>query len=125
MQIDAYLRRIMAEIDALFKAFADETRLRILNLLSREELCVNDIAKTLKLNQSKVSRHLTYLRYAGLVKAHRHGTRAFYAFENPTSRLKKILLDHFKKGIFEEVNIMKNDLIRLKTLKLKKGGFKE
>lgn len=115
----------MAEIDALFKAFADETRLRILNLLSRGELCVNDIAKTLKVSQSKISRHLAYLRYAGFVKTHKHGAHAFYAFENPNSRLKKILLDHFRKGIFEEVNIMKNDLIRLKTLKLKKGGFKE
>lgn len=112
----------MAEIDALFKAFADETRLRILNLLSKDELCVNDIARALKLNQSKVSRHLTYLRYAGLVRAHRHGTHAFYEFENATSRLKKILLDHFRKGIFEEVKIMKDDVMRLKTFKIKKGG---
>jgi len=46
----------------LFKALADETRLRILNLLVRGELCVCDIMTVLDIGQSKVSRHLACLR---------------------------------------------------------------
>ena len=51
----------------IFRAFADETRLRILNLLSEGELCVCDVMGVLREPQSKVSRHLSYLRQAGLV----------------------------------------------------------
>ncbi len=52
-----------------FKALGDNTRLRILALLFYGELCVCDITETLNLPQSTVSRHLSYLRNAGLVKS--------------------------------------------------------
>lgn len=52
-----------------FKALGDNTRLRILALLFSGELCVCDITETLNLPQSTVSRHLSYLRNAGLVKS--------------------------------------------------------
>jgi len=55
----------------LFKALGDPTRLRILALLFSGELCVCDITETLNLPQSTVSRHLAYLRNAGLVKSQR------------------------------------------------------
>ncbi|HEX9779019.1 MAG TPA: metalloregulator ArsR/SmtB family transcription factor, partial [Geopsychrobacteraceae bacterium] len=51
----------------LFKALSDETRLRILALLQAGELCVCDLMAILDLPQSTVSRHLAYLRNAGLV----------------------------------------------------------
>ncbi len=58
------------KVDLLFRAFSDRTRLRILNLLvGREEICVCDFMTVLDLPQAKVSRHLAYLRKAGLVAA--------------------------------------------------------
>jgi ArsR family transcriptional regulator len=56
------------KVDLIFRAFADRTRLRILNLLrERDEICVCDLMRVLDLPQAKVSRHLAYLRKAGLV----------------------------------------------------------
>lgn len=61
-----------------FKALADETRLRILALLLEGELCVCDLMAILDLPQSTVSRHLAYLRNAGLVEDRRQGVWMFY-----------------------------------------------
>jgi ArsR family transcriptional regulator len=63
----------------LFKALADETRLRILNLLVQGELCVCDIMAVLDIGQSKASRHLAYLRNVGLVDDRRNGVWMYYA----------------------------------------------
>jgi ArsR family transcriptional regulator len=62
----------------LFKALADETRLRILALLAEGELCVCDLMATLDLPQSTISRHLAYLRNAGLVEDRRQGVWMYY-----------------------------------------------
>jgi ArsR family transcriptional regulator, arsenate/arsenite/antimonite-responsive transcriptional repressor len=64
--------------DALFKGFADPTRLRILNLLAAGELCVCDIVEILGVAQPTVSRHLAYLRRSGLVSATRDWKFAHY-----------------------------------------------
>ena len=57
----------IADLDLLFRGFADPTRIRILNLLVPGELCVCDLVELLDLPQSTVSRHLRYLHRAGLV----------------------------------------------------------
>ena len=63
----------------LFKALADETRLKILWLLmGQEELCVCDIMGVLGITQSKASRHLRYLFNAGLVTDRREGLWMYY-----------------------------------------------
>ena len=67
----------------LFKALADETRLRILNLLAHGELCVCDIMSVLEIGQSKASRHLAYLRNAGLVDDRRNGAWMYYSLSRP------------------------------------------
>lgn len=64
--------------DALFKGFADPTRLRILNVLTVGELCVCDIVEILDVAQPTVSRHLAYLRRSGLVTATRDWKFAHY-----------------------------------------------
>lgn len=64
--------------DALFKGFADPTRLRILNVLAAGELCVCDIVEILEIAQPTVSRHLAYLRRSGLVSATRDWKFAHY-----------------------------------------------
>ena len=53
-------------VDLVFRAFSDRTRLRILHLLRGGELCVCDLVKVLDVPQPKASRHLAYLRRAGL-----------------------------------------------------------
>ena len=73
----------LADLQALFKGFADPIRIRILNLLAAGELCVCDIGDILKLPQSSVSRHLAYLRRAGLVAAERAGKFAHYRLAEP------------------------------------------
>ena len=62
----------------LFKALADATRLRILRLLMAGEVCVCDIHETLRIPQAKASRHLAYLRRAGLVTTRREGLWIHY-----------------------------------------------
>jgi ArsR family transcriptional regulator, arsenate/arsenite/antimonite-responsive transcriptional repressor len=62
----------------VFQALGDETRLRILGLLLTGEVCVCDIHDSLKISQPKASRHLAYLRRAGLVTARRDGLWMHY-----------------------------------------------
>jgi ArsR family transcriptional regulator len=65
-------------VDAMFRAFSDRTRLRILNMLRTGETCVCDLQAVLEVPQPKVSRHLAYLRKAGLVKARKEGLWSYY-----------------------------------------------
>ena len=68
----------LTQLEELFKALADATRLRILRLLMAGEVCVCDIHDTLKIPQAKASRHLAYLRRAGLVTTRREGLWVHY-----------------------------------------------
>jgi ArsR family transcriptional regulator len=70
--------RQLMEMESLFKALADATRLRILGLLLAGEVCVCDIHESLKIPQSKASRHLAYLRRSGLVETRREGLWVHY-----------------------------------------------
>ena len=66
------------QLEAVFKALADKTRLRILALLGNNEVCVCHLHDTLALPQPTVSRHLAYLRRAGLVDVRRDGVWMHY-----------------------------------------------
>ena len=66
------------DLDAVFKGFADPTRIRILSLLAAGELCVCDIVDILGLPQPAISRHLAYLRRTGLVEVTRDAKFAHY-----------------------------------------------
>ena len=71
----------------LFGAFANQTRLRILNLLhERKEICVCDLCEVLGEPQPKVSRHLAVLRGARLVDVRAEGKWKFYALAQPRVR---------------------------------------
>ena len=62
----------------LLKALADDTRLRVVALLSRGELCVCNIAAALDISQPNASQHLTVLRNAGVVDSRRKGSWMYY-----------------------------------------------
>src|SRR4029078_8853672 len=68
----------LTELENLFKALGDATRLRILGLLLTGEVCVCHIHESLRIPQSKASRHLAYLRRAGLVETRRDGLWIHY-----------------------------------------------
>jgi ArsR family transcriptional regulator len=67
----------------LFAALADRTRLRILNLVRRREVCVCYFVSILGETQPKISRHLAYLRRAGIVSARREGKWIHYSLARP------------------------------------------
>ena len=69
--------------EQFFRALADRTRLRLLNLLRTEEVCVCFFVETLKTNQPKISRHLAYLRRAGIVGVRREGQWMHYRIVEP------------------------------------------
>jgi ArsR family transcriptional regulator len=69
----------IAQLEAVLKALADGTRLRILGLLTTGEVCVCHIHESLKISQPKASRHLAYLRRTGLVTTRREGLWVYYS----------------------------------------------
>ena len=72
-----------ADKELFFRALADRTRLRLLNLLGNDEVCVCFFVEILKTNQPKISRHLAYLRRAGIVDARREGQWMHYRIVEP------------------------------------------
>ncbi len=67
------------DISQVLKALADPNRLRILNLLHEQTLCVCDLENILNLNQSNLSRHLATLRHAGMVSAEKKALFTYYS----------------------------------------------
>ena len=70
-------------MDRFFRAFADHTRLRLLNLMREDEVCVCFFTEILGTHQPKISRHLAYLRRAGIVSARREGQWMHYKICEP------------------------------------------
>lgn len=71
------------EMEKLFVALADKTRLRLLNLMRRNEVCVYFFTEVLSESQPKISRHLAFLRNAGIVEARRDGKWMHYRICEP------------------------------------------
>jgi ArsR family transcriptional regulator len=69
----------LKQLACLFKALGDATRLRLINLLHAQSLCVGDLQELLGLSQPLVSRQLAVLRGANLVRTHRQGPRVYYS----------------------------------------------
>ena len=93
----------------ILNALADETRLRILNLLNQNELCVCDIMRVLKEPQSKVSRHLSYLRRTGLVEARRKRLWMHYRLTRSKVKIYSALLKNSKLAEFKkDIKFLKN-----------------
>src|SRR5688572_27641852 len=81
-------------VDRMFRAFSDRTRLRILHLLrGGAELCVCDLVGVIGAPQPKVSRHLAYLRKAGLVRARKQGLWSYYKLAPARDEFHMKLLD--------------------------------
>jgi ArsR family transcriptional regulator len=84
-------------LDLLLRALADPTRLRLLNLIADREICVCYLVEILRISQPKVSRHLAYLRRAGIVTSRRDGKWMHYRLRMPADEgtaavLREVLL---------------------------------
>jgi len=81
-----------SDLVPLFAALADSTRLRLLNLMADREVCVCYFVEILRQGQPKISRHLAYLRKAGIVSARREGRWMHYRIERPADAATASLL---------------------------------
>ena len=111
--------RGMKEIVRQFKAFSDETRLRILHLLLKGELCICELMEVLELPQSRVSRHMAYLRNAGLVKDRREAVWIYYSLTEPNNRIHASQLNCLAE-CFGGYEVLRADEARLDALRARK-----
>jgi len=102
----------LVEMERLFKALGDATRLRILGLLLTGEVCVCDIHESLKIPQSKASRHLAYLRRSGLVETRRDGLWIHYRLGKLADPVMAAIVDAARHGL-THVDTVHRDAERL------------
>jgi ArsR family transcriptional regulator len=128
MHISAYTDLNIKELDNMeqlvqfFKALSDETRLRIMMLLTQGELCVCDLMFVLDEPQSKVSRHLAYLKHSGLTNSKRAGVWMHYRLKEPADDAHKVQIDFLKQKLSQlpQFRMDREELLELK----KQGGCK-
>jgi ArsR family transcriptional regulator len=106
----------MKEIARVFKAFSDETRLRILHLLLNGELCICELMEVLQLPQSNVSRHMAYLKTAGLVDDRREAVWVYYSLAEPKNKLHACQLKCLAE-CFDDYDVLDRDDARFEDLK--------
>ncbi|MBU1061557.1 MAG: metalloregulator ArsR/SmtB family transcription factor [Candidatus Omnitrophica bacterium] len=104
----------------VLKTLSDDTRLRIVHLLNKEELTVTEICMLLNRNQSIISKHLTRMRLVGTVGDRRKGFNVYYRLIVPKDRIYEKLMSSVISSL-SELTVVKEDLRNLKRLK-KKGG---
>jgi ArsR family transcriptional regulator, arsenate/arsenite/antimonite-responsive transcriptional repressor len=95
-----------------FRALADRTRLRLLNLIGNREVCVCFFVEILGTNQPKISRHLAYLRRAGIVEARREGKWMHYRMSEPPDPTVKSFLKGVRNWLDQD-EAMKKERMRL------------
>ena len=110
-------------IDLLFRALADPTRLRLLNLIADKEICVCYFVEILGTSQPKISRHLAYLRRAGIVAARRQGRWMHYRLVVPHDSVASSILKETLKHLRERPD-MRRDYSSLDNACCMPGEFK-
>jgi ArsR family transcriptional regulator len=100
------------DMETFFSALADRTRLRLLNLMGDDEVCVCFFVEVLQTNQPKISRHLSYLRRAGIVSARREGKWMHYRIAEPSDPYAARLLGEVRAWLAQD-KAMQRDRKRL------------
>ena len=103
----------------ILKSMADDTRLRIINLLGKQALNVTELCEILDVSQSNLSKHLARLRLTGVVSDRREGLNVYYCLRKPENRAHKELVNAITVGL-SELETFKKDLEKLN--KSKKGN---
>jgi ArsR family transcriptional regulator len=115
-------KKKLLAFDLLFRALADPTRLRLLNLIADREICVCFFVEILGISQPKISRHLAYLRRAGIVAARRQGRWMHYRLVAPQDpAISSILMETLTH--LRERPDMRRELAKLDSACCKPGGF--
>lgn len=91
----------LTELEKLFLALSDKTRLRLLALMANGEVAVGFLADKLGESQPKISRHLAYLRTAGLVSTRRDGKWVYYGIESMADAAVSRVLDATLRSILD------------------------
>lgn len=102
----------LTALETLFKALADATRLRILGLLLTGEVCVCHIHESLRIPQPRASRHLAYLRRAGLVATRRDGLWVHYRLAELPDPVLATIQQAVSHGL-GHLDIVRRDAVRL------------
>jgi len=109
----------MEDITQIYKALSEQMRLRMLMLLTQGELCVCDLMMVLEEPQSKVSRHLAYLKHSGLIQGKRVGTWMHYFVRDPLEELTAAHLEFLKKEL-SSLGWAKADAEKMKEVQAQK-----
>jgi ArsR family transcriptional regulator, arsenate/arsenite/antimonite-responsive transcriptional repressor len=96
------------QIETFFRALADRTRLRLLNLMGDEEVCVCFFVEIIGPNQPNISRHLAYLRRAGIVEARRDGKWMHYRIVEPDHPTLQALFRDVRTAIRSDPEMVKD-----------------
>lgn len=104
------------KFEFFFKALADHTRLRLINLLEDDEVCVCSFVEVLETNQPKISRHLAYLRRAGLVAARREGKWSHYRLVEPEDPYAAKIFRELRESLAGNAE-MQGDKLRLNNMR--------
>lgn len=84
--------------EQLFKAFSEESRIRIIHLVrNNEEMCITDLEQVLDFSQTKTSRHLSYLKNAGLLKSKKKDQWNYYQLKEDFTPIIDVILSWFEK----------------------------
>ena len=105
---------IMKEITELYKVLSDETRVRIINMVFKQDLCVCELVEILEESQPKISKHIAKLRQIELVITERNEQYIFYKFNHSNDRYKRII-----KNMIDEIStidIYQKDIKRLQMI---------
>ncbi len=102
--------------NTVFRALADETRLRLLNLLLEGEVCVCDLCEVLVVSQPNISRHLAYLKRAGPATVRQDGKWKYYAVPPEPAPLHKSLLRCVRDCV-RGSDVLRDDLVKLQEVR--------
>jgi len=107
------------KVRQILKSFADDTRLRIINFLSQQEMSVSELGLILNVSQSSLSKHLGRLRLTGIVNDRREGMSVYYSLVKPKEKAHKELLNAITSGLAESETFV-HDSMKLKEMYGKK-----
>ena len=107
-------------MELLFRALADRTRLRLLSLMGSDEVCVCYFVEVLKMHQPKISRHLAYMRKAGIVGARREGKWMHYRVIEPKDRRAAQVLGNIREWLATDREMQRdhNRLVQMCCVKV-------
>ncbi len=109
----------MQELISVFKALSDETRLKMLKIFQKGEICVCDLVSVMDMSQPKISFHLNVLKEAGLIRDRRQGKWVHYSINDSDIFRRFLVLTVTEKITDETIKVYLSRLIKLKDMKNK------